>query len=248
MQGSSDIIDFNRKDKYFSGNVFTAPGYEQRYEKFLKAIAPEIDPEKLPGAKIYDIGCGAGGTGLRFAALGADVTFLDGREENLAAVREKSPSAKTHIFNVEADLPIKLPQVDLVLCMGLIYHTGDPLSVLKRVSAYADNIVVETTSLDHDGKAIIYMYEDSAPRQFSVTGRACRVSPKWVEEALLECGFKWIKDLNSPETNVAPGDGYPGCLYDWKFERTCGWRRNECVLKKLYIASRDPTSSIFLTH
>lgn len=239
------IASFNRKDGHFSENVFLEDGYTMRYENLMKVMTKHIDAKRIKGASVLDFACGAGGFGVRFEELGANVVFIDGRESNLDLVRQANKDAKTYLWNLEKDQNAPFAKADLALCMGLIYHTGDPVSVLGRIAKHSDDIFVETTVLDHDGKIIVFYSEDMEPKQFSVTGSACRPSPGWVSEALTQCGFVAVKEILDGAANLKPGVGFPGCLYDWKFERTCGWRRDECALKRLYIASKKPAQSIF---
>jgi len=162
---------------------------------------------------------------------------VDGRKENLAAVREQVPNAATHLMNVETD-PFPLARVDLILCMGLIYHIADPRSLFEKMASVTDQVFVETTCLDHDGEFIVFHNESTDARQFSLTGSACRPSPKWVMRHLREAGFTRVEDISDSIGNRPPSEGFPGVLYDWKFERTCGWRRAEHTLRRMFAASK----------
>ena len=241
---TQEQIRVSPSDRYYSRNVFELPGYEARYDLLMDVMQDYLVTDHLKGAHVVDIACGSGGMGARFQEHGANVTFIDGRESNLAAVRERTQGSKTVLYNMESAAPFPVERADISLCMGLIYHTGDPLAVLKKAGAFADIMFVETSCMDHDGVALIFYQESPEPSQFSVTGNACRPSPKWVEQALGQCGFNTILDISCGRANLSPGEGYPGTYYDWKFERTCGWRRDERALKKLYLALRGKSDLV----
>lgn len=233
-------------DKYYSRNVFTEKDYSEHYDKVFSVLMRYIDPEMASKWQVIDLGCGLGGFGRKFLEMGPDVVFIDGRSENIADLRADLPGAKTFILDVEKDpFPEQIKGVDLVLCMGLIYHTKTPKLVLEKIAGISDNVCVETNCLDHDGVALIHFEESTEPRQFSLSGGACRPSPKWVEETLKEVGFSFVKDISHKDANTEPRPGFPGNIYDWEFQRTCGWRRNECSLRKLFIASKSIEESIF---
>jgi SAM-dependent methyltransferase len=185
-----------------------------------------------------DLGCGSGGFGRRFLDRGYDVTFADARKSNLSKVKTFYKGAKTRVCNVEIDSVQKLGNYDLILCMGLIYHLQDPYKLFKQLSKMSRNVFVESTCLDHDGYQIIFLNESTDPAQFSATGNACRPSPGWVEENLFRSGFRVVKDVSCGSGNQKPGRGFSGKVFDWNFKRTCGWRRNDCVLRKLFLAQK----------
>jgi len=225
------------KDKYFDLNVFEAKGYRDHYANLTAMMKKHIRLDQLKGRKVIDLACGYGWWGQSLLDYGCEVIFVDGREENLAAVRQQMPDAKTYLMNVETDR-FPVPYADLVLCMGLIYHIADPRSLFDKMAAVTDQAFVETTCLDHDGEFIVYHRESTDARQFSLTGSACRPSPKWVMSNLREAGFTRVEDVSDATGNRAPQQGFPGLLYDWKYERTCGWRRAEHTLRRMFAASK----------
>lgn len=233
-------------DKYYSKNVFIENGYSERYDRVFSVLIRYINPEMVSKWQIMDLGCGLGGFGRKFLEVGGNVVFSDGRSENIADLRADLPDAKTFIMDVEKDpFPEEIKGVDLVLCMGLIYHTKIPKVVLEKIAGISDNVCIETNCLDHDGVALIHFEESTEPHQFSLSGGACRPSPKWVEDTLKEVGFSFVKDISHKDANTEPRPHSPGAIYDWEFQRTCGWRRNECSLRKLFIASKSIEESIF---
>lgn len=233
-----------RKDAHFSRNVFELPAFRDRYTKPIEHIKSHLHLDRLRGRKVIDLACGYGWWGQSLMDHGAEGLFIDGRPENLHRVRTSMPRAVTHLMNLETD-PFPVSRVDLVLCMGILYHLGDPKALIEKLAAITDRVFVDTTVMDHDGDFIVFHDEDNDVRQFSVTGKACRPSPGWVINRLREAGFEHVRDISHADMNSEPGPGKSGLIYDWEFRRTCGWRRGECTLRKMYLASKsDPDELI----
>ncbi len=221
-------------DRYFSSNVFEEPGYHDHYPKLFEMVEPYLGD--VSGKRVLDLGCGYGWWGLKLKQLGAVVTFADGRMSNLEGVKRSDADATVLWLDVESGI-IPRP-FDLVLCMGLLYHLGDPQTLLDKVAARTKRMLIDTTCLDHDGEFIVYHREADDVSQFSVTGNACRPSPTWVVNALYRAGFDKVSDISSSVGNRKPQPGFPGLVYDWKYQRTCGWRRGERTLRKMFLAEK----------
>ena len=225
------------QDRHFSTNVFEEPGYRDHYVNLTAMVKNHLDLEWLEGAKVIDLGCGYGWYGQSLIEHGADVTFVDGRAENLRAVAKNIPGAKTRVRNVE-DYDLNLGIADLILCMGLIYHINNPRALFDKMIKIAPRVFIDTTCIDHDGEFICYHHETSGGSQYSLTGSACRPSPNWVMQQLREAGYEHVQDISDPIGNRAPQAGFPGLIYDWDYQRTCGWRRDERTLRRMFMASK----------
>lgn len=225
------------QDRHFSRNVFEEKGYRNHYTNLIAMMKNHLRLDRLRGRKVIDLACGYGWWGQSLLEHGADVVFIDGREENLAAVRKEVPGAVTHVMNVEKD-PFPIPNADLILCMGLIYHIADPRALFDKMIKVSDRVFIDTTCLDHDGEFIVYHSETTGAREFSLTGRACRPSPKWIMRQLREAGYTRVEDISNAIGNRDPQPGFPGLLYDWEYRRTCGWRRDERTLRRMFLASK----------
>lgn len=236
-------------DRHFSANVFQEPGYQRRYDRIYSVMTRYFNDADMAGKKVVDLGCGLGGFGRKFLDLGAEVVFLDGREENITDLSAELPDATALVMDVENDtFPAEAMDADLVLCMGLIYHTSDPVSVIRKIAGITDNMFLETNCLDHDGHALVWFTESTEPRQFSLTGNACRPSPGWVSAAIEEADFDVVRDISHKDADQEPRDGYPGELFSWEFQRSCGWRRNECSLRRLFLATSNDDGLISVTN
>jgi SAM-dependent methyltransferase len=243
----SNVTRGVENDHHNSKNAFLEAGHGDRYPRVMSVISRHLNVKDWKGKVVFDIACGTGGYGRQFANLGADVYYFDGRGENFSYFPTLVPGDRQFVINLELDpFPLSLPKADLVLLMGILYHVGDPAAVIKKVAALGDNICIETSALDHDGEAIVFFEETAFANHNSMTGKACRPSPGWLARTLRETGhFTAVKDISDKDANSPPSKGFGGERYDWEFQRTCGWRRNEFSLRKLFIASRASGDSVF---
>ncbi len=231
------------KDKHYSANVFEEPGYRDHYVNLTQMMTNHLHLDKLAGKKVLDLGCGYGWWGQSLLGHGAEVVFADGRVNNIAAVRRDVPGAKTYVLNVESDnIPIR--KADLILCMGLIYHISNPRALFDKMARVADRVFIDTTCMDHDGEFIVYHSESPEGSQFSLTGSACRPSPNWVMMQLRQAGYLYVYDISDPIGNRPPQPGFPGLIYDWDYRRTCGWRRGECTLRRMFMATTSQNDEL----
>src|SRR6185312_5755172 len=97
-------------------------------EEFYRVItAARLDHFKslglsLAGKSVIDIGCGVGHLSEVLEQLGADVTCVDGRAENISRIHELYPKRKAFLVDVETDKLLALGRFDVVFCYGLLYH------------------------------------------------------------------------------------------------------------------------------
>ena len=211
--------------------VFDQEAHITRENYVWGALLPHLD---LQGKRVLDLGCGWGGFGKKAAEWGAEVLFVDGRKENLEVARKAGFKHKYIHQDIMAPY-WHPPAVDISLCLGVLYHVSDPLTLLKK-AACAPILAVETICMDHDGIAVVNIQEDTNQVDYSLNGGACRPSPGWLVNPLHEVGYPNVLELDVPTIPVTPE--WPGAMWDWEFERTCGWRRNEHQLRKLYLATK----------
>ena len=218
-------------------SVFEDEGHSGHYVNLLPLMTRHLDLGRLKGLRVLDVGCGPGWWGEALLAHGADVTFIDGRTENLALVHKRHPEVTTHLMNVETD-PFPVQRADLVLCMGLIYHLADPAALFEKIAAISPRVFVETICMDQVGVNIVYINEHTDTPETSIGGRACRPTPRWVMRELRHAGYSEIEDVSDEFADRPPTPTLPGLLYHWDYENTCGWRRNDCTLRRVFLATQ----------
>lgn len=99
-----------------------------------------------PGARVCDVGCGAGMAALLAARRGAEVTGIDAAESLLAIAQERLPGADLRLGDLEA-LPFDDRSFDVVTGFNAFQFAADPVAALaeaRRVTKPGGRIVVLT--------------------------------------------------------------------------------------------------------
>lgn len=95
------------------------------------------------GKTVLELGCGYGNVGIYLKSLGADITFVDARQEFLDIVRQKDSSAKT--IQVDQDKVWGLgTEFDLVIHWGLSYNLRNWEQDLECTLKHARKLAYET--------------------------------------------------------------------------------------------------------
>ena len=102
----------------------------------LRYVADRV---ALRGARVLDVGCGAGLLSEALAGEGAEVTALDLSPELLDVARlhllESGRQVDYRLVSVE-DLAAQMPQsFDAITCMEMLEHVPDPGSVLRACAS-----------------------------------------------------------------------------------------------------------------
>lgn len=232
-------------DTHFNLAQFDIPEWRTRLETcIMPMVHDHIRLEQLEGKRVMDLACGYGFWGKQLLPYKPLMIYIEGRQLHIDKLLEEQPTAVAYQMNVEdEDFPANT-HVDLVLCMGILYHTGNPRNLFNKISRITSNVFVDTTVCDHDKEFILFLHENNEAQGFSVTGNACRPSPSWIVKNLQDAGFTYVFDISDARGNVPASPGISGLMYDWEYERTCGWRRNEQTLRKMYMACKRWPNSL----
>ena len=126
-------------------------------------IVQDFFGSRLSGLRILDLGAGEGALSLEFAAQGARVVCVEGRQMNLAKV-EFAASAlglKIELRCQDVRHLRETERYDVVLCFGLLYHLDlqSAVRLLEKIGLMAERLLVldthfslaasETISLNH---------------------------------------------------------------------------------------------------
>jgi SAM-dependent methyltransferase len=189
-----------------------------RYDMFLRPVASE-----LAGARVLDLGCHNGRfTHAVLAAGAAHVTGVDFDRQYVDVARSivgGAFPAERHAFEV-ADLATFLgraePGYDVILCLGVLYHTLDPFEILRQCRRLAPRLVVVDSSvaapLEPSGPAEAAQVPDLLEQPFRATCRERQafaltgrdVDGRWKtlpSRGLLEL---WFDELGFTWERVAP--------------------------------------------
>lgn len=177
----------------------------------LRVLMDLWGQENLRGATVLELACGHGDIGAFFLSLGADVTFVDAREEHLAVVRTRYPDATTVLH--DANQPLLAPnggRYDYVIHMGLLYHLR-PDAVAGSIANACElgrHVVLDTQVCDSDDSTLVVEMRESGFDQ-AVDGIGCRPSTAFIERVLNDRGVRWRRH-DDPRLNT---DLH---IYDWK--------------------------------
>jgi SAM-dependent methyltransferase len=157
------------------------------------------------GKKVVELAAGYGEISGFFAALGADVTCVEGRVHNLNIARLRLREFNNITFvqrNLEEDFS-DLGRFDLAIHFGLLYHIRNIKGNLCSTARLADDIVLETEVVDSlDPKTVITIEQDKRHRDRSLEGQGSRCSPFYIKEFFQTLGFD-VEIITDPFLNVA---------------------------------------------
>lgn len=128
--------------------------HKQRKAYFFDPLV-ELFQGSLRGSCVLDLGCNAGFWSLQAIQNGCDyVLGIDGRpmhiEQANLVFEAKGIARARYDFrcaNVFDIMNEDLGEFDLVLCLGLLYHTCKPFTLLEWVSAVSKDLLLIDTSL-----------------------------------------------------------------------------------------------------
>lgn len=134
--------------------------HDQRYEYFF---APLIDTKIFHGARVLDLGCNAGFWTLKALEAGASqVIAVDAREQHLQQLRlvleqnqiepDRCLLQQGNVFDLDFST---FGSVDIVLCLGLLYHTAKPFELLERIASLRPKLVLIDTKISRSQQAIL---------------------------------------------------------------------------------------------
>lgn len=154
-----------------------------------------LTAEILRGKRVLDIGCNDGFMSLKCERLGADVTGIDGIfRDGLKCVREHlKPRFQFYAIDIMSASFHELGRFDIILYLGVLYHTMYPFEQLVRVASACNpgaTLLLESEYYDLPG------LEQRATLLFNYDGKVVPdlCSPvfpsiRWIEHTLDRVGF-----------------------------------------------------------
>jgi SAM-dependent methyltransferase len=183
----------------------------------------------LAGKRVLDVGAGVGHLGVRLQKMGCSVACLEGRPENVEAMRSRYPRIEGHVADVENEPLSRFGRFEIVFSYGLLYHLENPLHAIRNLESVCEELLLlESMVCDHD-RPVVQVEDESSDANQALGGLGCRPSPHYIALALNRAGFAHVYAPAQPPAHV-----------DFRFE----WRNSlDCVrdghpLRCVFVASR----------
>jgi len=159
--------------------------------------------------KVLDLGTGNGGIAGQLHRMGAHLTCVDARQENLSALQSQYPDLKTMLVDLDSSFPFN-EKFDIALSLGILCHLKNWEQHLKDICSIADCIVLETAVLDsNDPNLHIHTTEDRGSVELSFNGTGSIPSSANIQRVLDSFGASYRR---IDKRTINSGQYH----YDWK--------------------------------
>ena len=195
----------------------------------IAVIVQHYGPGFFDGKTLVEVGAGHADIGAVFARMGAKVTAVEGRQENVDAIETLTPEVTALLADLDGKWP-SLEPFDIVLHLGLLYHLKHFEESLRLACANGKHLILETEVSDSDDPFyVLHPTEASSHYDQALGGVGSRPSPAYVERILTECGMKFQR-IEEPQLNtVYARRGIIDHYYAWPIQNTgkwaSGWRK-----------------------
>jgi len=227
--------DLKRLNELLPWMCFTSDTRGRRFGNIAwkgKRETPQIVPDarigqmdtafRLKGRSVLEVGCFEGVHTIALAQCGADVTAVDSRIENVVKTIVRCnffghrPTCFVSDIEKGEDMA-RLPKVDFVFHVGVLYHLQDPITHLKRLAAITSSgLLLDThyakpdmlnNAYQVDGKEYRYFHYREKGREEVFSGMYDHA--KWLllddlKLLLTELGFSKFQMLKDEQQRNGP--------------------------------------------
>lgn len=206
--------------------MFDANYTEWTYKR-IKFIMDHFGYPFFRNKKILDLGCGHGDVGASFYRLGADVTCVDIRDDNLQITTKKYQGIKTKRANLDREWPFD--KVDVIMDLGLLCHLFNYEAHLKNACRSTNILILETAVCDSDDPELCIMgSEDPHAKDKSFSGTSSRPTAAKIEKILINAGMNFKR----MDTNKLNSKDH---IYDWSVSNS---NNIDIGKRRLWIANK----------
>jgi len=139
-----------------------------------------------------DVGCGVGYFSRFLADLGLQVQGVDGRSENVLEAARRSPDIRFLTADAE-NLPLQeLNTVDLVLCVGLLYHLENPFRAIRSLHQLTAKVLLIETMCASGSRPNMELIDESHDENQALNYVAFYPSEPCLIKMLYRAGFPYV--------------------------------------------------------
>jgi SAM-dependent methyltransferase len=127
-------------------------GDEHRLRRVVQAVSDLVTAPPFDQLRVLDLGCLEGLYAIEFAARGAEVVGIEGRERNIERARFARrvlglEKLELHLDDVRKLSRARYGEFDVVLCIGILYHLDAPdvFEFIGRLSEVCTRLAVIDT-------------------------------------------------------------------------------------------------------
>ena len=209
---------------------FHAPRYLQESFRRTEHLASLDLP--VAGKSVLEVGAGIGDFTYYFQRRGCRMTITDGRESNVAVLKELFPDQQCQVLNLESPSGLEEKKFDVVFCYGLLYHLNAPGPALDFLASTCGGILLLETCLSFgEEEAENLLAEDRKNPSQAISGIGCRPTRSWVYNRLKKSFAHVYVTRDQPNDVMYPID----------------WARPEihphALVRGVFVASHQPIES-----
>lgn len=218
-----------------------------RNERYLEINARRLEHLASLGLdltrrSVLELGAGIGDLTGFFTARNCTVDCTEGRDENLALLRQRfagRSDVRIHRFDLDPPTPpdaIVNRRFDVVFCYGLLYHLSNPGAALDAIAPLcAGTLLLSTCVSRGENESIQPTPEPAHSPSQAMTGAGCRPTRPWVWNAL-RARFEHVYSVRTQPA-------HPEFPIDW----TDAGRASDADLTRcVFVASRTPIANDLL--
>ena len=182
------------------------------------------------GKRVLDAGAGVGHFARFYLDRGCVVTAIDGRPENIEALRSRQPHVDAYVADVQQDLT-HLGQFEIVHCFGLLYHLESPIAALRNLHAVCGELLILETMVCDSSQPLALLADESSTANQALAGLGCRPTPSFIVLALNRVGFPHVYGAT-----IRPR--HPDFEFTWRDNLDVA--RDGHNLRSMFVATRNP--------
>jgi hypothetical protein len=203
----------------------------RRKLRIVQMVSDHLE-KPISEIKILDLASLEGDFAAEFAARGATVTAIEGREINIKAAKERFPSDKyKNLEFIQDDVrnlsSAKYGKFDVVLCLGILYHldTPDCFKLIKSIADVCTDFAIIDTHIGINDERVTFEGHNYFGWKYSeyayVPTNEIQENSRWASinntksfwltkpsliNALINGGFSTVYECQYPAWNDMPGN------------------------------------------